>query len=115
MRLVTAVVLPERLGPLRAALRAFGVPQYTVTPILQAAPPNRPELYRGVRAERSLFPRTKVEIAAADQDAHDIVHILLVTAGGPATIWLTRLERFADIRPHEPPTTLTEAPPGLDG
>lgn len=102
MRLVTVIILPHRLDEVRAALRAFGISQCTVTPVLQTAGRGRPEIYRGVASERTLHPRAKMEIVADDLDASDIMRVVAVTIAGTGTIWITHLDQAVSIRTRAP-------------
>jgi nitrogen regulatory protein P-II 1 len=106
MRLVTAIIKPHKLDDVKSALEAFGVQGMTVS---EASGYGRQrghtEVYRGAEYTVDLVPKVRVEVLVGDDDAADVVDILVKTAQtgriGDGKVWTTVVEDVARVRTGE--------------
>src|SRR3954464_3385395 len=81
MRLVTAVIKPFKLDDVKAALETFGGNGLTVS---EASGYGRQrghtEVYRGAEYKVDLVPKLRVEVLVDDEDADDIVDVIVKAA-----------------------------------
>ena len=102
MVLITAVLEPSRVDAVKAALRLFDVRGLTATRAFVPSRPGRVEIYRGERWVVSMVPRTRLEILAGNDDATDLVHVIVRAAdGGDGLVWVTRVDHLVRIRTGE--------------
>ncbi|MFI9236893.1 P-II family nitrogen regulator [Streptomyces sp. NPDC053079] len=106
MKLITAVVKPHRFEDVKKALQAFGVKGLTVT---QASGYGRQrghtEVYRGAEYEIDLVPKIRIEILAEDDDADDIIDVVVAAARtdkiGDGKVWVVPVETVVRVRTDE--------------
>jgi nitrogen regulatory protein P-II 1 len=106
MKLITAVVKPHQLEPVKAALQAFGVQGLTVT---EASGYGRQrghtEVYRGAEYTVDLVPKVRIEVLVADDDAEDVIEVLLKAARtgriGDGKVWCVPVETVVRVRTGE--------------
>ena len=103
MKLVTAIIRPERFSAVQTALDKLGISQLTLTDVWgQGHEPGHTCIYRGTTFQDPRLKRLKLEVAVAD-DAVDVsVETILRYAKtgkvGDGVILVTPLERFIRIR-----------------
>ena len=103
MKLITAVIKPHKLDEVKAALKAFGVQGMTVS---EASGYGRQrghtEVYRGAEYDIALVPKIRIEIVVDDNDADDIVGIVVKTAQtgriGDGKVWVSPVETVVRVR-----------------
>jgi nitrogen regulatory protein P-II 1 len=103
MKLVTAVVKPHKLEDVRAALETFGVTGMTVTEASgYGRQKGHTEVYRGAEYDIALVPKVRIEIVTEDDDAEDIVGIIVKTAQtgriGDGKVWVSGIETVVRVR-----------------
>lgn len=106
MKLVTAIVRPDKLDSVRGALENYGVQGLTVS---QASgygrQRGRTEVYRGAEYTVDLLQKARVEILVADAWVVDIVDVLVSTANtgqaGDGKVWVTAIEDAVRVRTGE--------------
>ncbi|MCC3282499.1 MULTISPECIES: P-II family nitrogen regulator [Arthrobacter] len=106
MKLVTAIVRPEKFDAIRGALESYGVQGLTVS---QASGYGRQrghtEVYRGAEYTVDLLPKLRVEVLAANEWVNDIVDVLVSTANtgraGDGKVWVTNVEEALRVRTGE--------------
>lgn len=106
MKLITAVVKPHQLEPVKEALQAFGVQGLTVT---EASGYGRQrghtEVYRGAEYTVDLVPKVRIEVLVADADAEDVIEVLLKAARtgriGDGKIWSVPVDTVVRVRTGE--------------
>jgi nitrogen regulatory protein P-II 1 len=106
MRLVTAIIKPHKLDDVKSALESFGVQGMTVS---EASGYGRQrghtEVYRGAEYKVDLVPKLRVEVLVGDDDAADVVEILVKSAQtgriGDGKVWTTPVEDVARVRTGE--------------
>jgi nitrogen regulatory protein P-II 1 len=106
MRLVTAIIKPHKLDDVKSALESFGVQGMTVS---EASGYGRQrghtEVYRGAEYKVDLVPKLRVEVLVGDDDAADVVEILVKSAQtgriGDGKVWTTAVDDVARVRTGE--------------
>ncbi|MCA4133921.1 P-II family nitrogen regulator [Arthrobacter sp. M4] len=106
MKLITAIVRPERIDDVRDALEAYGVNGMTVS---QASGYGRQrghvEVYRGAEYASDLLPKVRVEVLAADDAVDGIVSAIVGGAStggfGDGKIWTVALAEVVRVRTGE--------------
>ncbi|GER21944.1 nitrogen regulatory protein P-II 1 [Zafaria cholistanensis] len=106
MKLVTAIVRPDKIESIRGALESYGVQGLTVS---QASGYGRQrghtEVYRGAEYTVDLLPKVRVEVLVSDEWAGDIVDVLVATANtgraGDGKVWVVPVEEAVRVRTGE--------------
>jgi len=106
MRLVTAVVKPFKLDDIKAALETFGVHGLTVS---EASGYGRQrghtEVYRGAEYKVDLVPKLRVEVLIDDEDADDIIDVIVKAAQtgkiGDGKVWSVPVDTVVRVRTGE--------------
>ncbi|MET3805048.1 nitrogen regulatory protein P-II family [Nakamurella panacisegetis] len=106
MKLITAVIKPFKLDEVRAALLAFGVQGMTVSESSgYGRQRGHTEVYRGAEYTVELLPKVKVEILVDDEDADDVVDVVVRAARtgkiGDGKVWATTVENVVRVRTGE--------------
>jgi nitrogen regulatory protein P-II 1 len=106
MKLVTAVVKPFKLDDVKAALETLGVRGMTVS---EASGYGRQrghtEVYRGAEYKVDLVPKLRVEVLVDDEDADDIVEVIVKAAQtgkiGDGKVWMVPVDAVVRVRTGE--------------
>lgn len=106
MKLVTAIVRPERIDEVRQALERFGVNGMTVS---QANGYGQQrgfvEVYRGAEYNSDLLPKIRVEVLATDDLVDGIVDAIISGAStgrfGDGKIWTVEVSQAVRVRTGE--------------
>jgi len=100
MMLITAIVGPSRVDPVKRALALFGVRGLTLTRVFVPAGVDAPvEVYRGERLITDLAPRVRLDLLCANLDAPDLAHVIdRAVADHEVEIWLTQVHHLVRIR-----------------
>ncbi|WP_283134201.1 P-II family nitrogen regulator [Rhizohabitans arisaemae] len=106
MRLITAVIKPFKLDEVKAALEAFGVTGMTVS---EASGYGRQrghtEVYRGAEYRVDLVPKVRVEILAEEDDAEDVIDVIVKAAQtgkiGDGKVWSVPVDTVIRVRTGE--------------
>jgi len=103
MKLITAIIKPFRLDDVRNALSEVGVTGMTVTEVKGfGRQRGHTELYRGAEYVVDFLPKSKIEIAVADELAERTVESIVAAARtgkvGDGKIFVTELEHALRIR-----------------
>ncbi|BAS13824.1 nitrogen regulatory protein P-II [Arthrobacter sp. Hiyo8] len=106
MKLVTAIVRPERIDEVREALEHFGVNGMTVS---QANGYGQQrgfvEVYRGAEYNSDLLPKIRVEVLATDDLVDGIVDAIISGAStgqfGDGKIWTVDVSQAVRVRTGE--------------
>lgn len=106
MKLVTAVIKPFKLDAVREALSDIGVQGITVTEVKGfGRQKGHTELYRGAEYVVDFLPKTKLEIAVADDLLDNTVEAISKAAQsgkiGDGKIFVSPLEQAIRIRTGE--------------
>jgi nitrogen regulatory protein PII len=103
MKLVSAIIRPERLGPIQNALAPLGIHQMTLIPVHgQGHEKGRTYSYRMTTVQETRVERLKLEIAVEDNLVNAAIDAIQVGARtgkvGDGVILVTALETFVRIR-----------------
>jgi nitrogen regulatory protein P-II 1 len=106
MKLITAIVKPFKLDDVKSALESFGVTGMTVS---EASGYGRQrghtEIYRGAEYEIDLVPKVRLEVLVDDDDADDVVEVILKSAQtgkiGDGKVWAVPVETVVRVRTGE--------------
>lgn len=106
MKLVTAVIKPHSLDPVRKALQAEGVEGMTVT---EASGYGRQrghtEVYRGAEYVVDLVPKVRLEVVVEDESAQRVLDVIVGAARsgriGDGKVWVCPVETVVRVRTGE--------------
>jgi nitrogen regulatory protein P-II 1 len=103
MKLVTAVIKPHKWDDVREALEAFGVSGMTVGEVSgYGRQKGHTEVYRGAEYDIALVPKVRVEIVVDDEDADDIVALIVKAAHtgriGDGKVWVLPIGSVVRVR-----------------
>ena len=106
MKLVTAIIKPFRLDDVRNALSEVGVNGMTVTEVkCFGRQRGHTELYRGAEYVVDFLPKSKIEVAVADDLVERVVEAITAAARtgkvGDGKIFVTDLQHVLRIRTGE--------------
>ena len=106
MKLVVAIIKPFKLDEVREALATLGVQGMTVTEVKGfGRQKGQTEIYRGAEYSTNMLPKVKIEIAAADDLAPQIVETIQQVASteaiGDGKIFVLDLAEAVRIRTGE--------------
>ena len=106
MKLVTAIIKPFKMDDVRAALSDIGVQGITVTEVKGfGRQRGHTELYRGAEYVVDFLPKSKLEIAVADDQVDATIDAIVKAANtgkiGDGKIFVAPLEQVIRIRTGE--------------
>ena len=106
MKLITAIIKPFKLDDVRQAVTEMGVQGITVTEVKgYGRQRGHTELYRGAEYVVDFLPKTKLELAVADDIAEQVVEAIMNTARtgkiGDGKIFVMQLDEVVRIRTGE--------------
>ena len=106
MKLVTAIIKPFKLDPVREALSSLGVEGMTVSEVKGfGRQKGQTEIYRGAEYAVNFVPKVKIEIAVEDGMADQLVESVRENAQtgniGDGKIFVTDLKSAVRIRTGE--------------
>lgn len=106
MKRIIAIVRPEKLEPLKAALFAADVSGMTVGQVMGCGNQHGwSEYYRGTEVLLNMIPKVKFELIVADDDVDRLVNIICETACtgevGDGKIFISPIEEVVRIRTRE--------------
>jgi nitrogen regulatory protein P-II 1 len=106
MKLITAIVKPFKLDDVKAALETFGVTGMTVSEANgYGRQRGHTEVYRGAEYEVDLVPKVRVEVLVDDDDADDVVDVIVKSAQtgkiGDGKVWSVPVENVVRVRTGE--------------
>lgn len=104
MKLITAIIQPDRLDPVREALLAAEITRITVSRVSGHGRGVDEEIYRGQVVMPNLIPKVRLEIACNDEFVDIAIDTITKAAKhgdgkiGDGKIFVTPLERCIRIR-----------------
>lgn len=106
MKLVTAVIRPHMLEPVREALQMQGVGGMTVAEVSgYGRQRGHTEVYRGAEYQVDLVPKVRIEVLVEDEDAGHILDVLVSAARtgkiGDGKVWVTSVDAVVRVRTGE--------------
>lgn len=106
MKLITAIIKPQKIDDVRDALGKVGVQGMTVTDVKgYGRQKGHAEVYRGTEYQVNFIPKLKLEIAVASSIADQAVEAVVKAAGsgaiGDGKVFVLDLEKAVRIRTGE--------------
>lgn len=106
MKLITAIIRPFKLDDVKDALSAIGVMGMTVSEVKGfGRQKGHTEIYRGAEYAIDFIPKTKIEVAVADDILDKVVETIADSAKGnkvgDGKIFITDLANVVRIRTGE--------------
>ncbi len=106
MKLISAIIKPFKLDEVREALASIGIQGMTVTDVRGfGRQKGHTELYRGAEYVVDFLPKTKIEVAIADELLEQVIETIEKSAStgkiGDGKIFVVNLEEVIRIRTGE--------------
>jgi nitrogen regulatory protein P-II 1 len=107
MKLITAIIQPDRLDHVREALIQADITRITVSRVTGHGRQEDIEYYRGQKIAPNLLPKVRLDIAVNDQFVNITVDTIVKSARhesgeiGDGKIFITPLEECVRIRTNE--------------
>ena len=106
MKLVTAVIKPNRLEAVKQALHALGVAGLTVGEVQgYGRQKGRTEVYRGAEYTVGFLPKIRLEVLTDDVDAGKVVNAIVTAARtgkiGDGKVWVMSVDDVIRVRTGE--------------
>ncbi len=107
MKLITAIIRPEKLDEVRQSLIAAEITRITVTRCAGRGQAEHVDIYRGLEVAPALAPKIRLDIACNDEFKQITVDAILSAARsddgeiGDGKIFVTNLEECIRIRTGE--------------
>ncbi len=106
MKMITAVIKPFKLDDVREALGDVGVQGITVAEVKGfGRQRGHTEMYRGAEYVVDFLPKTKIEVAVADELVEQVIETIVNSARtgkiGDGKIFVTELSHVVRIRTGE--------------
>jgi nitrogen regulatory protein P-II 1 len=107
MKLVVAIIQPDKLEDVRAALVAADISRVTINRVTGHGRQEDTSIYRGTELAPDLFPKVRLEIACNDAFVEPCIEAILSTARhgegavGDGKIFVLPLEECIRIRTGE--------------
>ena len=106
MKLITAVVKPQRVSVIKDALHDAGISGITVTQVDGfGRQKGHTEVYRGASVTVDFVQKAKLEILARDGDVSRITDVIIKAANtgaiGDGKIWVTTVDDVIRVRTGE--------------
>lgn len=106
MKLVTAIVKPHMLDPIKEALQELGIQGMTITEVRgHGRQRGHTEVYRGAEYRVEFVPKARIEVLASELQVDDIVELIVKHARtgqvGDGKVFVTPVERIVRIRTGE--------------
>jgi nitrogen regulatory protein P-II 1 len=106
MKLITAIIKPHMLEPVKEAVQAFGIEGMTVTGVSgYGRQGGHTEVYRGAEYQVDLIPKVRLEMVVEDDQAQDVVRVVVAAARtgriGDGKVWVVPVETVVRVRTGE--------------
>ena len=101
MKIVTALVRPHALDPVRRALERHAVLGMTITEV-GTCEPGRVEVHKGARVEVDVVPRLRIETVVDDEIVERLLDQLQSNLeGGDGQLWVRHVDLVLRVRTGE--------------
>lgn len=106
MKLITAIIKPQKLDEVKSALRSAGVKGITVSEVSGVGRQGgHVEVYRGAEYPIDLIAKIRFEILAENEEVNKIIDVIVKYASsgqiGDGKIWVTSVEDVVRVRTGE--------------
>lgn len=106
MQVITAIIQPHRLEPVREALKTAGIGGLTIAEVRGfGRQSGHSETYRGAEYKIAFVPKVRIDLVCADSDVDDLIDLIAGAAKtgaiGDGKIWASPISRLVRIRTGE--------------
>ncbi|MEX5308401.1 P-II family nitrogen regulator [Kocuria sp. CPCC 205297] len=106
MKLITAVVRPEKFSDVKDALESYGVQGMTVLTVHgYGRQRGHREVYRGAEYTVDLLEKVRIETVVEDGEVQDLVGVIVTSARtgepGDGKVWVTAVENTVRVSTGE--------------
>lgn len=106
MKLITAIIQPNRLEVVKNELQAAGISGLTVSDAKgYGRQKGHKEVYRGAQYIVEFIPKTKIEVVCDDMEAPLVAEVIVRSANtgmiGDGKVWITHVEDLIRVRTGE--------------
>ena len=106
MKLITAIIKPDKVEALRQALTGVDIQGLTIVEAKgYGRQKGHTELYRGSEYVVDFLPKTKIEVAVSDDNTEKVIDAISQVSNtgkiGDGKIFVSSLEQVVRIRPGE--------------
>lgn len=106
MKLITAIVRPEKFPTIKTALEQYGIQGMTVQNVHgYGQQRGHTEVYRGAEYTVDLLEKIRIEILVDDAQEHDVVGVLVAAANtgraGDGKVWVLAVDQVVRVRTGE--------------
>ncbi|GAA1050119.1 P-II family nitrogen regulator [Arthrobacter russicus] len=106
MKLITAIIRPEKFDDVRGALESYGVQGLTVSAANgYGRQRGHTEVYRGAEYVVDLLPKVRIEVLATDEQVDDIVDVIISSSNtgraGDGKVWTVDVHEAVRVRTGE--------------
>ncbi|GAA2509230.1 MAG: P-II family nitrogen regulator [Kocuria sp.] len=106
MKLITAVVRPEKFSDVKDALESYGVQGMTVLTVHgYGRQRGHREVYRGAEYTVDLLEKVRIETVVEDGEVQDLVDVIVTSARtgepGDGKVWVTPVENTVRVSTGE--------------
>lgn len=106
MKLITAVVRPEKFSDVKDALESYGVQGMTVLTVHgYGRQRGHREVYRGAEYTVDLLEKVRIEMVVEDGEVQDLVDVIVTSARtgepGDGKVWVTPVENTVRVSTGE--------------
>jgi nitrogen regulatory protein P-II 1 len=106
MKLITAIIKPQKLDDVKSALRSIGVKGVTVSEVSGVGRQGgHVEVYRGAEYPIDLLQKVRFEVLAENEEVEKIIDAIVKSAStgliGDGKIWVTAVEEVVRVRTGE--------------
>ena len=106
MKLITAIIQPDKIDDVVSALSGVGVHGLTISEAHgYGRQHGHTEVFRGTSVEVDILPKVRFEIVAEEAAIDSIVNAICVAAGtntiGDGKVWVIPVESVTRVRTHE--------------
>ncbi|HEX8803204.1 MAG TPA: P-II family nitrogen regulator [Acidimicrobiales bacterium] len=106
MKLITAIVRPNKVDDVKAALKDAGITGMTITEVSGfGRQAGHTEVYRGAEYVIDFVPKVRVEVLTDEADLDRLVDVVVATAAtgriGDGKVWVSEVDRVVRIRTGE--------------
>jgi nitrogen regulatory protein P-II 1 len=106
MKLITAILKPQKLETVKDALQAEGVQGMTVSEVQGfGRQGGHTEVYRGAEYRVTLLSKVKLEVVVADEKVDSVIDVIVKTAStgsiGDGKVWVSPVDEIVRVRTGE--------------
>jgi nitrogen regulatory protein PII len=106
LSLITAVIKPYTIEPVKEALKGLGVAGMTITEVKGfGRQGGHTETYRGAEYAVEFVPKVKLEVLVPTEDVDRLTQVIIQAANsgkiGDGKIWVTTVDRAVRVRTGE--------------